>query len=376
MFKRFNYKERPDLMPDAPKKTGFFLFWELYIRKFWRLVTVNLLYFVFTLPLVIYVYIAIANYLLDTAITDRYLIIAGFPEAGVTHHVALLDSDEAVLYSATLYATPNHETGLNQIHIKESQIGKSIFLISSVTFDGKSVPSEGISVSFSYDAAYDFIPGMRVFAYPFIRFLPQNVFNALAVLSILLYGPIMMGVTYVYRNFAREEHAWISDVFSRGVSNIVQGVIFGLLDIVITASLVISAFGNFLTEVGGLTSVAVQIIARIGLVVFIFARQYFYLQAVTIRLSVAQIVMNSLRFVLIGFVRNIIAVAACAIATFVLVLLIPQSALLTLPFLFYSLTGFITVFTVYPVVKRYIIDPATIDIDQNETEEEATTDDE
>lgn len=37
---------------NAPKKKTFFLFWELYFRKFWKLIRLNLLTFLFCLPIV------------------------------------------------------------------------------------------------------------------------------------------------------------------------------------------------------------------------------------------------------------------------------------------------------------------------------------
>ena len=42
----------PGVSKNAPKKNRFFLFWELYFRKFWKLILANLLYVLFSLPLV------------------------------------------------------------------------------------------------------------------------------------------------------------------------------------------------------------------------------------------------------------------------------------------------------------------------------------
>ncbi len=42
----------PGVAKDGPKKKRFFLFWELYFRKFFKLIEVNLLYVLFSLPFV------------------------------------------------------------------------------------------------------------------------------------------------------------------------------------------------------------------------------------------------------------------------------------------------------------------------------------
>ena len=65
---------------------------------------------------------------------------------------------------------------------------------------------------------------------------------------------------------------------------------------------------------------------------------------------------------------------------------LPLISLVTLPFLFYSFTGFAVVFTCYPVVKKYIIVPAleqeaaakgeTVAIEEDETMEAEETEEE
>lgn len=42
----------PGIAKNAPKKKPFFLFWELYFRKFWKLLQLNMITFVFCIPIV------------------------------------------------------------------------------------------------------------------------------------------------------------------------------------------------------------------------------------------------------------------------------------------------------------------------------------
>lgn len=45
-------KPGPGVSKDRPQKKRFFLFWELYFRKFWKLIQANLIYVLFSLPVV------------------------------------------------------------------------------------------------------------------------------------------------------------------------------------------------------------------------------------------------------------------------------------------------------------------------------------
>ena len=50
-FGLFNYnKPGPGVAKDAPRKKRFFVFWSLYFRKFWKLMQANVLYVLFSLP--------------------------------------------------------------------------------------------------------------------------------------------------------------------------------------------------------------------------------------------------------------------------------------------------------------------------------------
>ena len=115
-------------------------------------------------------------------------------------------------------------------------------------------------------------------------------------------------------------------------------------------------------------------------------RHYFYMIAVTVNLSCFAILKNSWYFVVLGFWRNLWAGFVCLLALVVCFFTLPLISLVTLPFLFYSFTGFAVVFTCYPVVKKYIIVPAleqeaaakgeTVAIEEDETMEAEETEEE
>ena len=87
-------------------------------------------------------------------------------------------------------------------------------------------------------------------------------------------------------------------------------------------------------------------------------RHYTYLMAVTINLSVFQILKNAWLCVVLGVRRNVtsgVVTLACIVVTF---LLAPLITVITLPLFFYSFSWFCTVFTCYPIVKKYLVLPA------------------
>jgi uncharacterized membrane protein YesL len=51
-FSNMYNKEGPGVDKEAPQKHRFFLFFELLFRKFWQLITLNLIYFLFCIPIV------------------------------------------------------------------------------------------------------------------------------------------------------------------------------------------------------------------------------------------------------------------------------------------------------------------------------------
>ncbi len=293
LFRPYIYKNRPDLLDNAPTKKGLFRFLELYFRKFWRFITMNLEYFLVTLPMLLYVFYTLNGY-----------------------------------FAARL-----------------QEIGEGVMLLPGVGFIA---------------SVFSFVP-------PFLN-LP------LLILSVLAYGPVTMGFTYILRNFAREEHAWMSDFWSRAWSNVKQGLFFGIMDIVVLMLCIGGMFGGF-AEAGKNISYALSVIRSvvcgIALVIWLFMRHYTYLMAVTVNLSVFHILKNAWLFVVIGFGRNLLSslvTLACIAVTFLL--RIPLLTIIFLPLFFYSFTWFCTVFACYPVIKKYIIVPAL----EAQAQEEGKTD--
>lgn len=281
IFKPYKYKKNKDIEKDAPKKHGFFTFWEIFGRKIWRFITMNLIYFVITFPMLMYVYFTINGYFAD--------------------------------YFGTEYFNEN---------IQDMMLGVGFFAT-------------------------------------LIGYVPTYLYVPFLIISVILYGPATMGMTYMLRNFAREEHAWTSDFFSRALSNFKQGVFFGILDVVVILFLVNNIIGSFTasSDAVGVILLIAKYISIPLLIIYLFMRHYFYMIAVTVELPVIAILKNSWLFVVLGFFRNLWVEVINIIIWVVCLFTVPIISFIALPLIIYSLTGFITVFSCYPVVKKYLIMP-------------------
>jgi uncharacterized membrane protein YesL len=190
--------------------------------------------------------------------------------------------------------------------------------------------------------------------------IPSFLYIPILIIAIIIYGPLKMGQTYIFRNFAREEHAWLSDVFSRAWSNVKQGLFFGILDVVVISLLIMGSFGNVLntTATISVVSLIMRILAAVVLVFYLYMHKYFYLIAVTMELSVFQIIKNAMLFVFIAFGRNVLAGLVNLVMFIVCIMTLPMITVITLPLFYYSFNGFANCFICYPPIKKFLILPA------------------
>ena len=290
-FGLFNYaKPGKGVSKDEPEKKRFFLFFELYFRKFWKLLLVNIIYAVITFPFL-----------------SAFIIWL-----------------------------------LNAFKVDASMLANDVttYVFSAMVF--------GIPAPFNY---------------------------ILIGLSALLLGPATAAATYIWRQFARQEHAWVwTDFWERLASNFKQGLAVGILDILIWVSIVLylSADLSGATALGQYLFVF-RYVAILIFIIYTVMRFYVYLIMVTFNMSVISILRNCWIFSILGLVRNL-----CTI--FFSLLVIAATFFIPLPmlaFLTYSLVGFITTFNAYPVVEKYMLKPrqenedGSITILENEAEEKS-----
>jgi uncharacterized membrane protein YesL len=305
----FNYnKPGPGVDVDAPPKKAFFRFWELYWRKFSRFIVLNMIVFVFLLPIISLIFLLYMNW-----------------------------------YHGILESTGALEEMLNDMQNAESG---AIFL--------GMLPSMLIAAAIS---------------------LPPQISLLLLAASVVLYGPVMCGMTYVLRNFSREEHAWISDFFARLKSNFRQGAILGIIELLAFTTLFFNITAGAAEGSAAWLDASMPVVRYVSvflIVLILFARQYIYAMTVTFDLGIIGILKNAFAFSFLGLFRNF-GVIAAELALIFVILIVPYADAILLPFFFFSFTGFLTMFACFPLIHKHMILPATR-LEAGETDEETADD--
>lgn len=260
---------------NEPKKRGFFAFFELMGRKFWKMITLNLLYVLFCLPFLAVVFVA-----------------AGFISSSVVNMWGLSGGAENAAAAALI-----------DLYIR--------FIIS----------------------------------FMFMMFWGM--------------GPSTAGFSYILRNYAREEHAWLwSDFWQNFKSNFVQGIVVWIIDVVMMVVLYTAFmyYGNMPAPMSVLRYLVFLLI-----IAYTFIHFYIYQMMVTFKMTLRELYKNSLIFAVGNF--------PCSLRIFV-ILLVTFAALLTVaalpgPALFavlailvciaYSFWGFVVNFNVEHKLHEYTL---------------------
>jgi uncharacterized membrane protein YesL len=183
-------------------------------------------------------------------------------------------------------------------------------------------------------------------------------------LPVILLSPFTAGLTYVTRNFAREEHAFVWSDFWENVKGnwkyfLMNGALVYLVYVVLSFSIL---YYYNATSRGWFYYIPFWVCLVLG-VFFLFAQYYLPVMFVTFDLKFGQAYRNAFIFSLAGLGRNILITAVLGALLYLVVYVIPLNGLvimilllLTL-FLLFSLISYFINFTVYPVVERYLIKP-------------------
>lgn len=218
---------------------------------------------------------------------------------------------------------------------------------------------------------------------------PEMLFNDTMLKFILLtmmmcvpmvtFGPAQAGFTYIMRNYAREEHAFLwGDFKDTALKNLKQSLISGTVNFFVTFLMIFSIRAYLLIDNGNLLIVAGTSITAMMFAVFAMMNMYIYPIMITFDLPLSKIYKNALIFAVIKFLPNLGILLLCAfIVLLSFGMIIPFNPLVGfLPYIFltFSLTGFLTNFYVYPKLKKYMI--AKVEGDEEENGEEDEDEDE
>jgi uncharacterized membrane protein YesL len=193
---------------------------------------------------------------------------------------------------------------------------------------------------------------------------PEFLQYQVSMLPVILLFPCIGGMTYVTRNYAREEHAFILSDFIDAIKNnwkafLIHGLISYVFLVVVSFSL------EFYRLQIAANSFFVVPFTLCICVTFIFLAMQYYIPVmiVTLDLNLRKIYRNAVSLVFVALLRNFLLtlfLVALFVLGFILSLIhiIGLLVVLLLLVLFvFSFISFVINFTVYPVIDRYIIQP-------------------
>ncbi len=263
-FGFFDYtKPGPGISKDEPPKPRIVVFFEIYQRKFWNLIKINLMFLLFNLPAIV----------------------------------------------AAMIAT--------QFLIQKTIMG---------------------------DLGTDMT----------LRFIISLIFLCIPIITV---GPAQAGFTYLLRNYAREEHAFLwSDFKEHALKNLKQSLIISIIDFAVV--LLVSIDINVYLSIKGTNNLLVSVASGLLILAFIIyamMHMYMYPLLVTFKLTIKQLYKNALIFAMIRFIPNLLILILCIgliLASFYNIII----GFILFPFITVSTIGLITNFFVYPTIKKHIID--------------------
>jgi len=193
----------------------------------------------------------------------------------------------------------------------------------------------------------------------------------LILTSVITIGPVQAGFTYILRNYSREEHSFIWWDFKENLTkNFKQGIAITAIDSVVIYSLGIAI--NFYTSSSNLVSVAAASFTILSLAIFIMMHFYIYPMLVTVNLSVKNIYKNAFILTIMKLIPNflmlILNLVIC-LAAFYNIFIGLFLYILILP----SFVSLMNNFYVNPIIKKYVIDPASTEESIDEDEDNSSS---
>ena len=199
----------------------------------------------------------------------------------------------------------------------------------------------------------------------------------LTALVILTIGLANTGMAFVLRNHSREEYVDMPGDFFRTIKkNFGQGLLLGIIDVVISAALIFAmVFYSTNANVNTLFGMS-YFFSFFVIAIWIMMHFYMYQLLVTFKLSTYKILKNSFIFAMIGIKRNIVALIGIIVTIFLNIMIyvyfLPLGGLLPF-FITIALVSFIGTFAAYPNIKKIMIDPYYKSSDYvNDTPEESS----
>jgi len=182
---------------------------------------------------------------------------------------------------------------------------------------------------------------------------------SLIVISLFVSYPATVGFTFVLRNIQRREHAWIWHDFIKHIRlNYKKGVLNGVVSLLLYY-FCLNAYTLYTTQQvfpSVIANSTLSVVILFIMVIFTWMQFYVNTMIVTFDLKLSQIYKNAAIFAIAKIPLNLfISIVCIALAIGILLIPIPLVLFFLAVLILYSLFGFITVFSVYPTIDKYMM---------------------
>jgi uncharacterized membrane protein YesL len=176
-------------------------------------------------------------------------------------------------------------------------------------------------------------------------------------LSVATIGPVTSGFTFIMRNFAREEHAFLwMDYKDTILKNWKQSLAVSFLNASAYILLFFSVQFYYQNAVGNSWYIIPLGIGVSCFVIFTFMQYYLYVMIITFKLNLKQLYKNAVIFAFACFLRNLFITLIILITALIIYLLFPFSFILVM-LIPLSFLGLLINRLVWVPIKKFMIDP-------------------
>ncbi len=194
-------------------------------------------------------------------------------------------------------------------------------------------------------------------------YLPQYALMYIVPLPVILVAPFQAGMTYITRNFVREEHAFVWSDFWTSVKNnwklfLLNGFLTYLVYMLLSFSIM-----YYYAEASTQPFFYVPLFLCLFVsIIIIFAQYYLPVMFITFDLKFLQAYKNALIFSIAGLFRNILLTVGFGAFLFVFINYVPfiytiMVFLALYVLLLFSFPSYLINFVVYPLIEKYLIQP-------------------
>lgn len=204
----------------------------------------------------------------------------------------------------------------------------------------------------------------ELFTKPVI-FLPPEPF-----IPFLFMGPFIAGLTYVLRNWSRQEHAFlVSDFFEQSKLNWKQGLALSVLSTVFTYLFSNAVIFYLKTDLPTMFVLPVAGVITIMLVSMSF---YTYPMMVTFDMKLKDILVNAWIFSMVKLPQNIFYILIIALVHGLLLRYVPVIWAILMIFILICWTGYTMNYYAWHVINKYLMSQVATEPEE-ETEENENT---